>query len=167
MPHNKDATSHNEAAAPRDQRALQQSGRFERFIGLIAQINKEIQRLKAQHMAQFDLRGTDVMCLVCLRKHPEGIPAADIARSISVDRALVSRSIHSLRTSGLVASDEREDAGTYRRPVFLTEKGKALATQVNGIIAKMVNKVDRDLAQDDVAVMYRVLTQILENLTAL
>lgn len=160
MPHRKAAISSNEDGLP-------QSDRFERFVGLIAQINKEIQRLKAQNMAQFDLRGTDVMCLVCLRKHPEGIPAADIARTISVDRALVSRSIHSLRMSGFVTSAQRDDAGSYRCPVFLTEKGKELATQVDGIITQLVNKAVQDLAPDDVAAMYRVLTQILANLVTL
>lgn len=144
-----------------------QSDRFETFSGLISALNKEVQRLKKTEMARFGLQGTDAMCLVCLNKHPEGIPSADIARTLGVDRALVSRSVASLMQKGYAQTQEAQGVVGYRSPVLLTKKGKELGHQVEEVINRMVGLAADNLAQEDIVVMYRVLEQVLAKIKAL
>ncbi|WP_294517901.1 MarR family winged helix-turn-helix transcriptional regulator [Atopobium minutum] len=138
--------------------------RFETFSGLIFALHKEVQRFKKAEMARFGLQGTDASCLLCLHKYPKGIPSADIARALDVDRALVSRSLASLMQKGYAQThdDQGQGAVGYRSPVFLTKKGMELACQVEEIITRMVGLAASELIQEDIVVMYRVLEEILD-----
>ncbi|WP_051353642.1 MarR family winged helix-turn-helix transcriptional regulator [Atopobium fossor] len=144
-----------------------QSERFETFSSLISALNKEVQRLKKTEMARFGLQGTDAMCLVCLAKHPKGIPSADIARAIGVDRALVSRSLASLMQKGYAQAQQDHGVMGYRSPVLLTKKGRELGHRIEEVINRMVGLAADDLAGEDIVVMYRVLKQVLAKIKVL
>lgn len=146
---------------------MAETDRFEAFAGIIFQLNKEIQRLKKTEMERFGLHGTDALLLVCLSKHSQGIAAADIAHSIGVDRALVSRSINALQNTGYVEVSTVQGSTSYRNPVLLTPKGYKLWGEVNRIINRLVGQAAKDLAADEVTVMYRALGKVLENLKEL
>ena len=59
--------------------------RFEDFVGIISALNKEIQRIKTAEAHRLGFRGSDVMCLYYLVKHPEGLTASELARKRKVD----------------------------------------------------------------------------------
>ncbi|WP_444327951.1 MarR family transcriptional regulator, partial [Paratractidigestivibacter sp.] len=80
--------------------------RFEGFVGLIAAIEKEIQRIKTAELARFGLRAGDLMCVYNLDKHPEGLTSAELARLAGIDRAAVSRVVSRLTTDGFVEVGE-------------------------------------------------------------
>ena len=142
--------------------------RFEDFVGIISALNKEIQRIKTAEARRLGFRGSDVMCLYYLVKHPEGLTASELARLIDVSRAAMSRTIAHLADDGFVEVGTEEDEGArYRAPVRLTEKGLDAARPLDDIIHRVLDEAGGELALRQRLQMYDSLNHILEKLRAI
>lgn len=60
--------------------------RFETFATTIATINRYVQKIKSMEMKTLGLKGTHVMCLYSLGKHPEGLTATQLCRLCGEDK---------------------------------------------------------------------------------
>ena len=140
--------------------------RFEDFVGIISALGKEIQRIKTAEAKRLGFRGSDVMCLYYLVKHPEGLTASELARLVDVSRAAMSRTIAHLAEDGFVevGDAEDEDASRYRAPVRLTEKGYEAARPLDDIIHRVLDEAGGELAMRQRLQMYDSLNHILERL---
>ena len=152
--------------------------RFEEFVGTIAAIEKEIQRIRAAECAKLGIRGADLMCLYHLRASAAGLTAAELARRSGVTRAAVSRSLGNLEREGLVrigampkarpdareASDKGGGASRYRAPVRLTEQGEARMSEAEHAIARVVGQVTPALGDNERSLLYRSLVSVLARL---
>ncbi|WP_321971536.1 MarR family winged helix-turn-helix transcriptional regulator [Paratractidigestivibacter sp.] len=140
--------------------------RFEDFVGLIATIEKEIQRIKTAELARFGLRAGDLMCVYNLQKHPEGLTSAELARLAGIDRAAVSRVVCRLSAEGFieVGEDDGPSNGRYRAPLRLTEKGHAVMVEVDDIIRNVVSAAGSGLSAENREAMYKSLSSVLEQL---
>ncbi|MDM8271664.1 MarR family winged helix-turn-helix transcriptional regulator [Thermophilibacter provencensis] len=140
--------------------------RFEDFVGIISALNKEIQRIKTAEAKRLGFRGSDVMCLYYLVKHPEGLTASELARVVDVSRAAMSRTIAHLAEDGFVEVGDAEegDASKYRAPVRLTEKGFEAARPLDDIIHRVLDEAGGELAMRERLQMYDSLNHILERL---
>lgn len=140
--------------------------RFEDFVGIISALGKEIQRIKTAEAKRLGFRGSDVMCLYYLVKHPEGLTASELARLVDVSRAAMSRTIAHLAEDGFVevGNAEDEDASRYRAPVRLTEKGYEAARPLDDIIHRVLDEAGGELAMRQRLQMYDSLNHILERL---
>lgn len=137
--------------------------RFETFVTAITQINRSIQRLKSQEMADFGLRGTHVMCLYQLRRHPDGMTVGQLAQACEEDKAAVSRSVSELRERGLVTVPE--SAGRhYRASITLTDDGREITERMNRKIIEAVLAAAQGYTPEERDIFYRVLLQISDNL---
>ncbi|MGN1002489.1 MAG: MarR family winged helix-turn-helix transcriptional regulator [Oscillospiraceae bacterium] len=141
------------------------SERFEHFVGLIASINKSIQKIKNLEMREFGLKGPHVMSLYYLSKHPDGLTAAELCRRIDVDKAATSRALSQLLEGGYVCYPERKDGRKYRAKVTLTARGAEVAGQIDQIIDRIVDAVGLGLEPEDRRVMYRSLGIVARNLS--
>ena len=65
--------------------------RFETFTVLIARISRSIKRIKADEMADFELKGPHVSCLYYLSQQ-DGMTAAELCERCDEDKAAISRS---------------------------------------------------------------------------
>ena len=139
--------------------------RFETFVTAITQINRCIQKLKSQEMADFGLKGTHVMCLFQLRQHPEGLTSAQLAQSCEEDKAAISRALSELRQRELVTTPPSEGRH-YRTALTLTEQGRAITRQMDEKIMHIVAAAAQGYTKEERVVFYRVLLQISENLQA-
>ncbi|HIZ19220.1 MAG TPA: MarR family transcriptional regulator [Candidatus Olsenella stercoravium] len=135
--------------------------RFEDFVGIIGALNKEIQRIKNAEARRLGFRGSDVMCLYYLVKHPEGLTAAELARMADVSRAAMSRTVAHLAEDGFVEVDEDT---TYRAPIRLTDKGYEAARPLDDIIHRVLDEAGGELATRQRLQMYDSLNHILEKL---
>ena len=135
--------------------------RFEDFVGIIGALNKEIQRIKNAEARRLGFRGSDVMCLYYLVKHPEGLTAAELARMADVSRAAMSRTVAHLAEDGFVEVDEDT---TYRAPIRLTDKGYEAARPLDDIIHRVLDEAGGELAMRQRLQMYDSLNHILERL---
>ena len=139
--------------------------RFEDFVGIISALGKEIQRIKTAEAKRLGFRGSDVMCLYYLVKHPEGLTASELARLVDVSRAAMSRTVSHLEEDGLVeVGAEESDAARYRAPIRLTEKGSEAARPLDDIIHRVLDEAGGELAARQRMQMYDALNLILERL---
>ena len=139
--------------------------RFEIFVTAITQINRSIQKLKSQEMAEFGLKGTHVMCLFQLRQHEEGLTSVQLAQLCEEDKAAISRSIAELRERGLVHVPE--DAGRrYRVRITLTDRGREVTAQMDQKIIDAVMAGAQGYTTEEREIFYRVLLQVADNLQA-
>lgn len=142
--------------------------RFEDFVGIISALNKEIQRIKTAEAHRLGFRGSDVMCLYYLVKHPEGLTASELARMIDVSRAAMSRTIAHLAEDGFVeVGNEVGEGAKYRVPVRLTERGLEAARPLDDIIRRVLDEAGGELALRQRLQMYDSLNHILEKLKAI
>ena len=114
--------------------------RFEDFVGMVYSLNKEIQRIKSEKMAEFGLRGTDTMVIYYLAENPDGETRADLARLTRLDRAAITRIVGKLKTDGLVTEASGDNSVNYRRRVRLTEGGRRAAREMEEVIQSVVDE---------------------------
>ena len=116
--------------------------RFETFTVLITRISRSIKRIKADEMADFELKGPHVSCLYYLSQR-DGMTAAELCERCDEDKAAISRSLDDLEKNGYITC--ASGAGKrYKSPLRLTERGKAVGRAIGE--------------------MYRALALVSENL---
>ncbi|MBQ8802635.1 MAG: MarR family transcriptional regulator [Tyzzerella sp.] len=138
--------------------------RFEDFVGIISSIYKNIQKVKKNKMKEFGLSGNHVMSLFYLSRNAEGLTAAQLCQLISVDKAATSRVLAELLEKGYVYYPELEGGKKYRTTVMLTEKGKKVTEEFDGIICSVVQEIGGNLSEEERDNMYHALDLISNNL---
>ena len=83
--------------------------RFETFTVLITRISRSIKRIKADEMADFELKGPHVSCLYYLSQR-DGMTAAELCERCDEDKAAISRSLDDLEKNGYI---KNSDNGAY------------------------------------------------------
>ena len=134
--------------------------RFQAFVTGITVCYKYIQRIKSAEMTEFGLKGTHMMCLFFLHHQPEGLTAAQLCQLCAEDKAAISRTLATLQKDGYILAGEKK----YRAPLQLTEKGLAVATQVDQLISQWVGFGGDGLTDEERTIFYRCLDQISSNL---
>lgn len=140
--------------------------RFELFVLSINRIYRAIQRIKSREMTELGLKGPHVMCLYQLRRHSEGLTAAELGALCLEDKAAVSRAVARLEELGLV----RLQGGgqrRYRAKIRLTDAGAAAAETMAGLIERAVQLGGAGLTEDQRAAFYEALGTIAGNLERL
>lgn len=132
--------------------------RFEAFTVLIAKISRSIRRIKADEMAEYDLKATHVNCLYYLYS-AGGMTAAELCEKCEEDKAAISRSLEYLEANGYVEG-ERSAGKRYRSRLQLTEKGEKTAESIARKIDGIVEWASADISPEDREAMYRALTAI-------
>lgn len=134
--------------------------RFEAFVTGITVCYKYIQRIKSMEMTELGLKGTHVMCLFFLHQNPQGLTAAQLCQLCAEDKAAISRTLVTLQEKGYIYSGEKK----YRTPLYLTESGIQLASQLEGLIQQWVGSGGDGLIDEERAAFYRTLSHIANNL---
>lgn len=139
--------------------------RFETFTVLITRISRNIKRIKAEEMADFDLKGPHVSCLYYLYQ-ADSLTAAELCERCDEDKAAISRSLDYLEKTGLVLCGEG-GARRYKTPLRLSDKGREVCRDMAEKIERIVSAASEGLTEDERRTMYRALTLISNNLDAI
>lgn len=99
--------------------------RFERFIGSISAIYNAIQKIEADEVQKYGLRGAHAQYLICMTHYPDGVTAARLAEALGRDKAAVSRAVSQMEEMGLILRDYEKNG--YRALLYLTQKGERAA----------------------------------------
>lgn len=134
--------------------------RFQSFVTGITECYKYIQRIKSAEMTELGLKGTHVMCLFFLHRHPKGLTATQLCQLCAEDKAAISRNIATLQQRGYIAAGEKK----YRAVLTLTPAGSQIAEQVDGLICQWVGVGGEGLTDRERAAFYRALEHIAGNL---
>ena len=138
--------------------------RFEIFVTAITQIYRSIQKLKVKEMADFGLKGSHVMCLFHLKKHPEGLTSSQLAQYCEEDKAAISRTLNELQDLSLIHIEENPGQRRYRSLITLTESGDQITSEMEIKIKKAVGLAAQGYTDEQRELFYHVLLQIDENL---
>ena len=135
--------------------------RFTLFTVLVANIGRNIRRIKTEEMAHFQLKSPHVTCLYHLYK--SDMTAKELCDVCDEDKAAVSRSIEFLEENGYVvcASTMKK---RYKAPLFLTEKGKEVGRYIAEKIDAVLKEASEGINEEDREVLYRTLSLIDTNL---
>ena len=80
--------------------------RFETFTLLIASINRAIQKIKTEEMAEFDLKSSHVSCLYYIYIL-KSATATDLCERCEEDKATISRAIEYLESNGYITCETK------------------------------------------------------------
>ena len=137
--------------------------RFETFTVMISGISRAIRKIKAEEMAEYDLKTPHVSCIYYLYRSVEPMTAAELCECCDEDKAAISRSIEYLETNGFIKPRE-EKTKRYRTPLLLTEKGKAVGAKISNKINDILALSGNGLSDTEREEFYRALRVIHDNL---
>ena len=136
--------------------------RFQLFTVLIADLNRCIRKLKAEEMAEYQLKSPHVSCLYYLYKSPS-MTAKELSDICAEDKANISRSIEYLETNGYLKCQSQSQK-RYKAPLVLTEKGSLVAEKITTRIEEVLKAASDGISDEDRTVMYRSLICIHQSL---
>ena len=134
--------------------------RFETFSLALFNMSRYWNRLAAEEMEKYDLRGPHAIYLVTIWQSREAVTAARLCELCGRDKADVSRAVSLMEQKGLLT---REGAN-YRAVLRLTEAGVAAAQQVSRRAAVAVEQAGRGFSAEARSTFYQVLETITGNL---
>lgn len=137
--------------------------RFEQFCNAISIINHAIQKIERVEMAKYGLKGPHAQCLLAISQYPDGITAAKLCDICEKDKAAISRAIAELEAAHMLIRQD-PDGKRYRSRLYLTERGKEVADNVNQLVHSAVSQVSEGYDTQDRDVFIHVLNLIAGNL---
>lgn len=138
--------------------------RFETFSLALFHITRYWNRIAAEEMKHYGLKGPHAFYLVTILSHNGQITATQLCELCGKDKADVSRSITGMEQKGLLV---RQGTNTYRAKLQLTQSGMEAARRVRQTAAEIVDRVGRDLTPENRAVFYEVLASISANMESI
>lgn len=138
--------------------------RFAIFSTAVLKLVRSVQGIKAQKMAEYDLKGTGAVCLCRIYESTGGLTAAELCLVCEVDKAQVSRTMAELAERGLVI---REGTGRYKQKYQLTEQGSAIAADVLHTISEIEAAVSEGISEQELDSFYGTLYRLCDNFQAL
>jgi DNA-binding MarR family transcriptional regulator len=138
-------------------------GRFEQFCTAISSIQHSIAKIERMEMEKHGLKGPHAQCMLVMERNPEGITAAQLCGTCEKDKAAISRTLAELEAAGMITRED-PNGKRYRSRLYLTDKGRTVAKQVDDRVHRAVSRVSNgyDVATREIFV--HVLGLIAVNL---
>ena len=136
--------------------------RFEMFTVLIAKTSRSIHKIKAEEMAEFNLKSSHVSCLYYLYKM-EVLTSKELSVMCGEDKANISRSVRCLEKEGYIYCKDFSKK-RYQADLYLTEKGKEIAKTIAEKIDRILNEASIGLTEENRRIFYQSLALICSNL---
>ena len=138
-------------------------GRFEVFTLGLSEISASWNKIAADELKPFGLKGTYLIFFIALYKHPEGLTAANLSEKCNRDKAEVSRAVSALEKKGFVLRENTTVNG-YRAKIILTPEGYSATTAIRERVKLAVEKGGEGLSEEQRENFYTALETISANL---
>lgn len=138
--------------------------RFEKFSNSIFCTYKYIQKIEADEMVKYGLKGSYAQYLAVMTRFPDGLTSARLSELCDKDKAAVSRCVNEMEKKGLVIRENSKSDNLYRARLKLTQSGKQAANHVCIVAKKAVELAGRGLSDEDRKIFYSSLDLIAANL---
>ena len=139
------------------------AGRFEIFTLGLSEITSSWNKIASDELKPFGLKGTYVIFLIALYKHPEGLTSANLAEMCNRDKAEVSRAIKALEAKGFIVR-ENVTVNGYRAKITLTDEGYSVTKARRERVKLAVEKGGEGLSEEQRESFYTALETIGKNL---
>ena len=140
------------------------TNRFEIFSNAVLRLVRSVQGIKAQKMAEYDLKGTGAVCLCRNYESGAGLTAAELALACEVDKAQISRTTGELISRGYVL---REGEGRYKQKYRLTPAGREIAIDVLKTMYAIEATVSEGISEEELDGFYSTLYRLCDNFDGL
>lgn len=137
--------------------------RFEIFTLSLSEILTSWNKIAAEEMKPFGLKGAYVVYLISLFKIEEGLTSAKLCELCNKDKAEVSRALSVMEGRGLIQRASNTE-NRYRAKITLTEEGKKLTLALRERIKIAVERGGMGLSEDEREIFYKALQTISANL---
>ena len=136
--------------------------RFEFLTNVLAQINRRNLKIKAEAMKKFNLKASHVSCIYALFRNKKGLTNKELCEVCVEDKAAISRTLDYLEENKFVLCNKTERI--YKNPYTLSKKGREVGEYVTKIINETLEKSCEGVLKEDLAIFYRGLITINENM---
>ena len=140
--------------------------RFEIFSTSVLRLVRSVQILKARKMAEYDLKGTNAVCLCRVLESEGGLTATELASACELDKAQISRSMAELMEKGFVTK-ESDAARRYKQRYLLTPAGQHAALDIRHTIMEIEQTVSKNIPPASLDHFYHTLYKLCDNFDAL
>lgn len=140
--------------------------RFLKFSYAIYVIQHCWNKIAADSMGRYGLKGSHALYLITLRLNPEGVTAAQLGSICGRDKADVSRAAAVLESKGLL----RKQAGSsnlYRAKLVLTDYGSAITDEILKRAEVAEECAGEGLDEDSRGILYDSLEKVIANMRRL
>ena len=138
--------------------------RFTAFALNLANIERDLHKMKSKKMAEYGLRATHLMCMVQIFCHEDGLTSTEIARTCAIDKAFVSRITADLVDRKFVMFNEKyNDGRKYRQKFVLTEEGMKVMYEINEVVDKVIAKIYDQVSEEEIQHFYKILAVLNNN----
>ena len=134
--------------------------RFETFSLALFNMSRYWNRLAAEEMEKYGLKGAHAFYLVTVLRHDGEVTASQLCELCGKDKADVSRAVGKMEEIGLL---QRVGSNPYRAKLKLTQQGIAAAEAVRETAGTIVDRVGGDLTEEKRTVFYEVLALVTSN----
>lgn len=138
------------------------SNRFEIFSAAIGNLVKNVQNIKTRKMAEYQLKGTNAICLCQVLESADGLTATELAQRGEIDKAQVSRCMAELSEKGYIYRDDH-DGRRYKQKYRLTEAGRAVAEDVKRTTDLIQSAVSKNISDEELEIFYKTLYKLCDN----
>ena len=137
--------------------------RFTAFALNLANIERDLHKMKSKKMAEYGLRATHLMCMVQIFCHEDGLTSTEIARTCAIDKAFVSRITADLVDRKFVMFNEKyNDGRKYKQKFVLTEEGMKVMYEISDAVDKVIAKIYDQVSEEELKNFYKIL-EVLNN----
>lgn len=140
----------------------EQFERFETFTTQILNIYRDIRKIKAGEMAEFELRGAHISCLYYLYTC-EGLTATDLCEKCKEDKATVSRALDHLEKNGYLIR-EGDSTKRYKSPLRLTVQGAEVGRRLGEKIDHVLTEIGTVMSEEERVEFRRCLKLVSDKL---
>ena len=138
--------------------------RFTAFALNLANIERDLHKIKSKKMAEYGLRATHLMCMIQIFCHEDGLTSTEIARTCAIDKAFVSRITADLVDRNFVMFNEKyNDGRKYRQKFVLTEEGMKVMYEINEVVDKVIAKIYDQVSEEEIQHFYKILSVLNNN----
>ena len=140
--------------------------RFEKFTNTVYEIQRCWNRIAAEEMEFYGLKGAYAVYLIAMYRRPEGVTATQLGQLCSRDKADVSRAVAVLEAQGILKK-ESGSGNLYRARLVLTEYGLAITESVVSKAEAAERIAGEGISAEQREVLYSALKTVSENLREL
>ena len=138
--------------------------RYEKLSSAISEISRLINRISADVMKSYGLKGSWAKYLLVMHRHRMGLTAARLCLLCERNKSDASRALAELEELGLIM---KVSSNRYRARLILTEHGNEIALGIAKRAMEVISYVGKDISEEERNILYRSLDSISKNLEAI
>ena len=138
--------------------------RYEKLTSAISEISRLINKISADVMSDFGLKGTLAKYILVMKRHRMGITATRLTVLCERNKSDVSRALAEMEELGIIF---KVSSGRYRIKMALTERGLEIAEKLSERAMEVISYVGKDISDEARETLYNSLDSIAQNLEAI